>query len=103
MIRQQIRASVDIPFFDYSKSPDVSTEVLHHYINNYRNSSKIISSESKLSEDLLTLTTTMVWDKRDSFLQYICDPIIDEGFFGPGRKHNMLNNIKSTIVDARDF
>lgn len=98
-----MRPNTDISFFDPMKSSDVLPEVMRHYVHTYRNSGKIISSESKLSDDLLTLTTTMVWDKRDSFLDYMCDPIIDDGLMQYSRKHNKSNNIKSSIIDAKDY
>jgi hypothetical protein len=97
LVKKQIRPSKDIQFFSSADSPDITNETRNYLVQNFRNTGKIISSETSWSEDELTMTTRSFWKDRESLLEYLCDPIIADGITIHNTAYNKKHNITSTV------
>ena len=70
VINQYTRPSTDISFYS---DPNFKTYVSITYIMSGK-----FKSETMLSEDGLTKTTSMSWDSSDDYLDFLKDPIVTE-------------------------
>ena len=97
LVRKQIRPNIEVEFFNASKCSAVTLEVKDYLDNQYKRTGKMISSDTVFTENGLESITTIVWDSRDSFLEYLCDPIIADGLNEHSKLYNKKHNIKSSI------
>jgi hypothetical protein len=85
-----VRPSVDV---DWYKLPE---DVEEHRYNNYEVTKKMLYRSEALSEDGLTRTITTVFSDRNTYEEYIKDPIIANMFI-LREEYNLNNNIVGLI------
>lgn len=63
-----VRPNTSVPFFE------PSAEIANHIETNYRQTGKIVSANTSVSSDGLSVTRQTVWISRPIFLEFTEDP-----------------------------
>jgi hypothetical protein len=95
----QKRPNTDINF--WSTKIHASKEFIEHILSHYIVTGKLKNSEHVLSDNNLTLTTTITWDKEEDFLKFRQDPVIVKGSIDPCVVYAEEHGIKISSVDYR--
>lgn len=90
-----VRPDKSILFYD--EIEEASTEYKSYIYNNFIKNKRMIKSEKTLSEDGLTLTTTMLWDNEDSFLDLCTDEFLFNDRIHKVNVYNVTNGIQSDV------
>lgn len=80
----------------------VTTEVRKHWVDSYKTTGKCIIVNSTLSPDSLEMTTTMIWDSKDSWNEYQADPVMLEGLFNPIHTYQDENGFIRELVSEEE-
>jgi hypothetical protein len=76
--------------------PSIDVKVRDHWVTNYKGS-KCILVESSLSLNELDKTTTMIWDSKESWDEYLNDSVFINGLFEPIQTYRKNNNFTTEI------
>lgn len=79
----------------------VTSDVRTHWVNTYKDI-KCIMVDSKMSSDGLEMTTTMIWDSKDSWTEYQNDPILLAGLFNPIHTYQDENGFTRELVSEEE-
>jgi len=102
LVRKVTRASTDIEFFSLRACPNISSEALDYFVEKYIKTGKRISDTRTLSEDGLTATIVELWDSRESYLEYLCDPFIDDHLTSHTKEYLKNHDIEYKIISAEE-
>lgn len=94
VVKKQIRPNIDIPF--YFEIAQYSEECISYLKNKFP--TEKITATSEISEDKLTLTTTVICKKREDLLDYISDSYVYTNILYPSDEYNFFNKIKTVSV-----
>lgn len=79
----------------------VTNYVRAYWISTYKNT-KCVLVDSSLSSDGLEMTTTMIWDSKDSWDEYQNDPVLLEGLFNPIHAYQDENGFTRELVSEEE-
>jgi len=79
----------------------VTIEVRTHWVTNYKDT-KCILVDTALSSDGLEMSTTMIWDSKDSWNEYQNDPIFLAGLFNPIHTYQDENGFTRELVSEEE-
>lgn len=99
-ISKQVRPNTTVEF--WTTRAHGTQEYLSYIEKNYISTKKIVSSESELSLDRLTLTSTVYWDDEKSYLEFILDQFVIDNWLDRMNHYTSNNNIKLISVDLKN-
>lgn len=101
-IRKQIRPNTDVRFFAMANNTVITDEFKEYWVSTYSLTDKCIYVHSEVSEDGLELTTTMIWDSRESIDQMLSDPVCIEQLLDIKDAYLQENNIQEILVSTTE-
>lgn len=99
--RTQTRPSVDIPFFFETNL--VSKEYEEYLKTNYRDTGKILGFDRVMSDDKLTVVSSITWESQEAFAQYFVDPYCIDNFLKISAEYEQTHNIKTAVNGNTGF
>lgn len=75
VVSTQTRPNSEVEFYTSMDDSEESVDFRMHWLLNYVDTIKVIEVTRELSQDLLTLTTTIVWKDENTHLEAFQDPI----------------------------
>lgn len=102
IIRKQTRPNATVNFFTMANNTLVSTDFKSYWADTYALTDKIIYVGTDISEDQLELTTTMIWDSRESIDQMLTDPICIEQLLNVKDAYLQENNMQEILVSSME-
>lgn len=97
IITQQIRKSVDIPFFKPQTNED--PDWLAHFNDTYVLTGKFISTDTDVRDPLILRTTTF-WESEADRNEFMTDPLGIEHIFAPRDLYFKTNDITLEVVSS---
>lgn len=82
---------------------NISIEVRQYWMTTYKITNKCIFVNVELSANKLERVVTMLWDSKDSWLEYQNDPIMDEGLFKYMRLQREENGFIKELVSEEEI
>ncbi len=77
IVRRQVRPHKQVAFYGFNRSPNLTAEIMELRESRYVNTGKIVSVQRDMSEDQLTLTTTVIFESKDAMIEYQTDPDLE--------------------------
>lgn len=74
VVRKQTRPNKNVPFYGLNSSSKLSAETIALRENRYVQTGKIASVQREMSEDQLSLTTTVIFESKAALAEYQTDP-----------------------------
>lgn len=97
-VYQITRPSTEVEFFNMRDSLLISENSKDHLQNSYIITGKIVSFVNELSEDTLSMSSTTIWDSKNSYNEFNSDPIIVEGVINVREQYRTSNGIEAVLV-----
>jgi hypothetical protein len=86
------RPSVNVEFYSVMGDDTDSVAFRRHWDTTYKQTSKLIFLDSQISDDGLTLITTMMWESEIAYNEAIADPIVSNKW-ALRKQYNIDNGI----------
>lgn len=102
-IKTHTRTSTDTNFFDFQNSDLITEEYRDYWRTNYIITGKCLFVQNELSEDRLVLTSTMMWNTRQDYDNFITDQYIVSGWLNKFVDYNSANNITFEVVSEEEI
>lgn len=77
IVRRQVRPHKQVAFYGFNRSPNLTAEIMELRESRYVNTGKIVSVQRDMSEDQLTLTTTVIFESKEAMIEYQSDPDLE--------------------------
>lgn len=100
VIKTQTRIKLSIPF--YFEKHNMPSDYQNYFYNKFIITKKFLSSNIVYSDDKLTVTRTVNWSSRDSFLEFAGDTYCYDTVTIPGQEYDIKNEITSNFEIKRD-
>jgi len=80
----------------------IPPEIKTHWVNFYKNTNKCLNVATELSENQLEMSTTMIWDTKESWDAYQADPVFVAGLFTPIHTYQDENGFTRELVSEQE-
>ena len=102
IIRKVTRPNISLEFRNMLHE-SVSLETRKHFSDNYKITNKCLIVNTELSSNQLEMTTTMVWDSKESWDQYQADSVLIAGLFTPIHAYQDENGLSREFISDEEI
>lgn len=99
VVSTQTRPNSVVEFYTSMDESEESIDFRMHWLLNYVDTNKVIELTRDISQDLLTMTTTIIWKDEATHLESFQDPI----FAGMIARRNAYNQEQGITVGIDKF
>ncbi len=88
VVKKVVRPNTGIEFISVLHE-SIDPQVRQHFVDTYKTPGKCLNVNLNYSTNRLELTSTMYWNSKNSYLEFMQDPILQTGLFNV--MHSYMN------------